>query len=359
MQVASQIVVPLILLSCSSSQAAISAAGSGHSQNPQCRVAYGRVWIERESGVPRAADTLELFTNRFTPQEILPYPPQEHFAGGEDWLLTDEPIQFRGQAYFKFGIFSTQAPEGQDTFRVKAARIGEYRGVPVYARVHEQENSRPFFIYVLLNPGCQFVQYRQAHADRAPLDLVSHLEQPGSSTTLLSVVVRTIVRQEASPVRVDPRPLRANPHMGLFIHREDFISVPEEVVKQRAGVLAWLGIEQFTLFEDDGCGTGPGGMPPAPPEDSAASEAVLRERLAKKALPTCVLVGLPRPGGAHYPPGGVDESERGLQEGHMTTRVVTIGRGDARNVYDVVAAPEPGGNGWKVVKVVRLTWGAS
>ncbi len=171
-----------------------------------------------------------------------------------------------------------------------------------------------------------------------------------SGTALFSTVVEALVRQtDDAQIRVDPRPLRSDPSIGPFVRREHFADVDSAVVRARAAELDRLGVGQFRFGRDDRCGSGPGGTPPAiAPGDSTT----LREWLSQPSLPSCVLVGLPRSGGVHYPPAEIDR-RNSAQPGQRVVRVVTIGQGQAIDVFDVVVRPAAD-RGWAVAEIVRV-----
>ncbi len=167
-------------------------------------------------------------------------------------------------------------------------------------------------------------------------------------TALFSRVVQAIAREEGRPIRVDPRPLKADDRPGFFVHPDDFAETSGARVRAHTAILARLGIPSFRMFEEDECESGPGGVSPPIPPDTAGmtplDSATVRDRqrlAAQPVLPTCVLVSLPRPGG----------EDAGSREGSVTTRTVTLSR-ERYRVYDVVAVPTAGG--WRVVQVVTL-----
>gem|GEM_PF-1908583 len=167
-------------------------------------------------------------------------------------------------------------------------------------------------------------------------------------TALFSRVVQAIAREEGRPIRVDPRPLKADDRSGFFVHPDGFAETSSARVRAHTAILDRLGIPSFRMFEDDECESGPGGVSPPIPPDTAGitplDSATVRDRqrLADQpVLPTCVLVSLPRPG----------EGGAASREGSVTTRTVTLSR-ERYRVYDVVALPTA--EGWQVVQVVIL-----
>lgn len=167
-------------------------------------------------------------------------------------------------------------------------------------------------------------------------------------TALFSRVVQAIAREEGRPIRVDPRPLKADDRPGFFVHPDDFAETSGARIRAHTAILDRLGIPSFRRFEDDGCESGPGGVSPPIPPDTARmtplDSATVRDRqrlAAQPVLPTCVLVSLPRP----------SEGEAVPRENSVTTRAVTLSR-ERYRVYDVVAVPTA--EGWQVVQVVIL-----
>lgn len=171
-----------------------------------------------------------------------------------------------------------------------------------------------------------------------------------ADTASFSDIVQLIARESADHIRVDPRPLRPDPDIGPFVRPEHLAQVDSAVVEARAAELKRLGIEQFRLGTADHCGSGPGGTPPAvEPGDSTT----MRDWLSRPVLPTCVLLSLPRPGGVHYPPAKIDTRHADHGPNLWTVRVVTIGRGQATDVLDVVVR-RGAGQIWRVVEIARL-----
>lgn len=168
-------------------------------------------------------------------------------------------------------------------------------------------------------------------------------------TVLFAVVVRTIAEEAGRSLRVDPRPLRSDPGLGLFVDPGDFAPVSREWVDARAATLARLGIEAFRRSLVDGCGDGPDGTPPA---IGPADTALLRAWMNQPSPPTCVFVGLPRREGVYYPPAGIDRRSE-TDPVQRTVRAVMIGPGQATDVFDVVVRQDAKGR-WRVRERVRL-----
>lgn len=172
-----------------------------------------------------------------------------------------------------------------------------------------------------------------------------------SDTVLFALTVQAIAERTEGDIRVDPRPLRPDPGIGVFVRAEHFADAEPAAVRERERVLSRLGIAQFRKSSIDMCGSGPGGvMPVIEPGDTATR----RAWLSRPRLPTCVLVSLPREGGAYFPPAEIDRREAHPGAGIRTVRVVTIGSGDAIDVFDVVARCTGEGR-WQILEVARLS----
>lgn len=187
--------------------------------------------------------------------------------------------------------------------------------------------------------GCGHSSTRQTAPDRqsAALDAVVFVP-----------VIQAVARQEQHSIRVDPRPLRPDPNIGVFVREEHFADAASMVVRQREDALTELGIPRFQKSMLDMCGSGPGGtLPVIEPGDTTTR----REWLSQPQLPTCVLVSLPRPGGVYFPP--LDIDRRAASPGLWTVRVITIGSGQAVDVIDVVL--RRGRGEWQLVDFVKLS----
>lgn len=157
-------------------------------------------------------------------------------------------------------------------------------------------------------------------------------------TALLSAVFRALPVEPYHRVEVEAHPLRPEPAL-VFPHPEDLASVPTETVAIRRAYIERSGWKVMASFELFHCGRGRGGLQRA---DVPAPSDSLR--------PLCVLLALPRPGGAFFP-GGVDGRAR-APAGAVTTRAITISpKGQFH--YDVVAERSSDG-GWRVVETVRV-----
>lgn len=187
-------------------------------------------------------------------------------------------------------------------------------------------------------------------AAQVPVGIGRSDKMSGSDATLFSTIIEAVIRHTRDDrVRVDPRPLRSDPSIGPFVRPEQFAPVDSAVLRGRAAELVRLGIGQFRLGENDRCGSGPGGTPPViEPGDSTT----LREWLSQATLPTCVLTSQARPGGVHYPPANIDRRNSAHPD-QWVVRVVTIGRGQATDVFDVVVRPAADQK-WAVVEFVRV-----
>ncbi len=196
-----------------------------------------------------------------------------------------------------------------------------------------------------------------------------------ASDTLFAEVVRASAAASASPIRVDPRPLRTGMDakggewlggradandlaldsagvaelVPLDMIKPDSASlanVPDEMVRQRSRVLSRMGLVETDAMEDSRC---PGIMlPPGRKRDLTACPVAGQF--------TSVMLSMPRPGGAYWP-GVVDEREEGRRQGHWTIRVVERSmepRGSSTVVVDYVVEPKLDRHGWVVVKRVPL-----
>jgi hypothetical protein len=150
------------------------------------------------------------------------------------------------------------------------------------------------------------------------------------------------------PLRVDPR---------IFVSEGDItgasaivLSAPNPgVVEERARVLERWGAIRSDAVEDFRC-QGLGTPIPPSPEPRLPVPDSSRERFANciaKGSYTSLVLGIPRPGGPYYPPGGIDAREDGRRKGYWTVRVLSSSSVGFVG-YDVVLAPDAGR--WGVVE---------
>lgn len=164
---------------------------------------------------------------------------------------------------------------------------------------------------------------------------------PQPSSQMDSIMVRLVAERLSDgdhAVRVDPRPLRTDDPDLTWVHEDDFVEADHPLSEHRRRVLRSLGIDTFD-FPGDGCLEGGGGLP--------AMDAPLPPR----PWPRCLLIGLPRPGGAFYPAEGI--GSRGAESDPRRTVRVIDTSSEGMFVRDVTAAPTPDG-GWEIVDVVDL-----
>jgi hypothetical protein len=80
--------------------------------------------------------------------------PGPGYAGEQPWFTGKETISFRGWGLTQFGLPRFIEPH-------QLRRVGEYRGIGVYAAYYEW--WRVEFVYLPLRAGCEFQIYRTAH----------------------------------------------------------------------------------------------------------------------------------------------------------------------------------------------------
>lgn len=210
-------------------------------------------------------------------------------------------------------------------------------------------------LYVLVAPE---LGYGQVSMRPPTHEVGSQMLDMRQQTALFLAVVQSLASTEERPLRVDPRPLIGDPRI-THPHPRAFAPVDSGVVQRRSRVLRTLGVPQGDRIEDGKCAALSGGIPanplpgfPAPPPASD-SVRLARQECSKKGRFAAVILGLPRRGGAYYPPLSIDEREEGLRRGYWTTRVNMVTE-FSDVVLDVVAAPSSSGNGWKIVRRVEL-----
>lgn len=76
------------------------------------------------------------------------------YAAGTEWYQRKEPILFRGLQHVQYGLPRTFAA-------TDLVRVGEYRGVGIYAEPgYTFANT---FVYIPDRPGCSFQPYEPPH----------------------------------------------------------------------------------------------------------------------------------------------------------------------------------------------------
>ncbi len=172
-------------------------------------------------------------------------------------------------------------------------------------------------------------------------------------TALFSAVAQVLSTSEApgTPVGIDPRPLALDPSAPS---RVTLAAVAEPVAVARAKVLERLGIPRADARADEPCVFTSGYVPanplpgyprPPPLSDSMRQE---RERCRARGSFSTFILGLPREGGAYFPP-YIDERVEGRVQGYWTTRVIELTDG-SYIVFDVIAAPRADGTGWQIIE---------
>ncbi|HST58491.1 MAG TPA: hypothetical protein VLK84_07385, partial [Longimicrobium sp.] len=97
---------------------------------------------------PATGDTVTLDGRRLSDVS-----PASEYAAGSDWYQRNEVIVFRGLNHIQYGLPLQLPPAG-------LARVGEYRGVSVFADAGE---TRHGFVYIPAGPGCMFQRYEPPH----------------------------------------------------------------------------------------------------------------------------------------------------------------------------------------------------
>ena len=106
--------------------------------------------------LPSSGDTVVVVDGRRRPfTERYPYQPSV-YATESSWYGNDEPVIYEGNEYLRFGLSRIVKPE-------EMTRVGEYRGVSLYASVGE---ATPGTIYVPVAAGCEAQPYRMVQSLR-------------------------------------------------------------------------------------------------------------------------------------------------------------------------------------------------
>jgi hypothetical protein len=168
-----------------------------------------------------------------------------------------------------------------------------------------------------------------------------------SDAALFSAVVRSLAPGGDRHLFVDPRPLKVRTHQG-FVRPEDLVDDATAAVTARVAVLERLGRDTISIFgRQHRCEQGPGGLAPADPDEEYL-------RISRLPPTECLVVSLPRRGGAAHPDNPqtrVEESPSAEQDA-WTVRAWLLRRSTYR-VVDVVLRPTPRG-GWEVTEKVDL-----
>ncbi len=162
-------------------------------------------------------------------------------------------------------------------------------------------------------------------------------------TSVFAAVIEAIERLPDQTLIVDPRPLQNNP---LIVEPQlHDLADATQIQSPRAELLARRRIRTTDSLEDRKC-----------IEVDAAPNLTPHQRgCPASGLFKSVIIGLPRPGGAYYPP-IVDELEAGEQQGHVSIRVVEVNvspNHSAGTAYDYVMS-KGSAQAWKIVKKVPI-----
>lgn len=196
----------------------------------------------------------------------------------------------------------------------------------------------------------------------APAAVYAQASGRAADTTLFAAVLRHIVEGSGGKaVRVDPRPLHADPAIveltrsvahavpGRVTTRDNpLASVPRRTVARRSRSIARLGLREADAFSYPGC---PGILLSAPvlnrPQPRARGECPPEEFAA-------VILGIPRSGGAYWPRNLDQRAE--TRPGAWTVRVITrdLGPSGASLTADDYVAERDESGSWRITKVVSL-----
>lgn len=178
-------------------------------------------------------------------------------------------------------------------------------------------------------------------------------QQPLSpaDTSLLVAVVRAVGSTVGNAeLRVDPRPLRADPSLNQATP-ETLAPVASSLVAAREALLALAGFHTADALRDRECAFSRGTPPPPPPPGTPAPvpSSTTRPECANRNPFRTIILGLPRPGGVDYPPGQII-ARKPLSPTHLwTTRVIEY-LPHGYWISDVVARRKPGGD-WQILNV--------
>lgn len=125
-------------------------AGSGSNELTVCVVQEGDLQLVRARYDTRTGDTL-VDGRPFASV----YPDTAGYAGAAEWYVDNEPLTFNGRRHVRYGL-----PRVLGTFEL--TRVGEYRGVPLFAEKGAEHTSD--IKYVPVRPGCEFQPY-DGHAN--------------------------------------------------------------------------------------------------------------------------------------------------------------------------------------------------
>lgn len=83
------------------------------------------------------------------------YPQPPVSAVNSYWFVNGDDLYFRGQPFLRFGVSTALEP-------ATLARVGEYEGVPLFARTDSSAGAddTPGELYVPVGDGCEFQPFR-------------------------------------------------------------------------------------------------------------------------------------------------------------------------------------------------------
>ena len=165
---------------------------------------------------------------------------------------------------------------------------------------------------------------------------------PGDSAQFAAVVA-AILESHAAPIKVDPRPLIADPIVTEAL-TQWHANVEPHVITARQRILQSASIDTISDVSARGC---PGRLLPP---------GILSKASCPASRFTLIAVGLARAGGA-YLPDGIDEREAGARLGEHAVRVIAtelVSSGAVVTVADYVI--KSAGGSWVFVKRVVLLY---
>lgn len=147
------------------------------------------------------------------------------------------------------------------------------------------------------------------------------------------------------PLRIDPRPLERDNNI-VEPHPDNIDKGAELVVRERTRIAQQLGATLTDAWEDFRC-VNPGAAPPPPPAGTRDPADGPDGTCAQKGQFQSLILGIPRPGGAYYPEGSIDERDH-HGDAVWTVRMLASGF-DGYVAYDIVLTPRPGSKVWLVL----------
>jgi hypothetical protein len=167
-------------------------------------------------------------------------------------------------------------------------------------------------------------------------------------SSIFAAVARQLADSFGVSLRIDPRPLNADPQITLVDMTSDYAPATEAQIDGRVATLRRIGAAETRAPVAGGC---PGALVPMDDRDPGNP----KSKFCPKQLERLVAVALPRAGGAYHPHTNHDERTSGSLLGYVAVRIIVVTRSPAgASTVSADMVFRRTYSGWELVKVQRL-----